>query len=81
MTDKYEAAIKETFAYLEECLAEQDKLNPLIRLYSLGIDKRYVVESQMQKRGFIVKAEVYPSQHEVRVYPREYNLPIHIWRE
>ena len=81
MIDKYEQAIKETFEYLEECLAEQDKLNPLMRLQSLGVDKRYVIESQMKKRGFIVKAEVYLSQYEVRVYPREYNLPIHIWRE
>ena len=81
MQEKYEQAIKETFEYLEECLKEQDKLNPLMRLQSLGVDKRYVIESQMGKRGFIVKAEVYPSQCEVRVYPREGNLPIHIWRE
>ena len=80
MQEKYEQAIKETFKYLEECLAEQDRLNPLVRLQSLGVDKRYVIESQMKKRGFIVKAEVYPSQCEIRVYPREYNLPIHIWR-
>lgn len=81
MIDQYEAAIKETFKYLDEAIAEQDKLNPLIRLQSLGIDKQYVIESQMKKKGFIVKAEVYPSQCEVRVYPKADNLPIHIWRE
>ena len=82
MIDKYEQAIKETFEFLEECLIEQDKLNPLMRLQSLGIDKCYVIEKQMFLRGFVVKAIRTKSLlGEITVYPKEYNLPIHIWRE
>ena len=82
MQEKYEQAIKETFDYLEECLAEQDKLNPLIRLQSLGVDKKYVIESQMLLRGFVVKAvRTKYLLNEIIVYPRENNLPIYIWRE
>lgn len=82
MQEKYEQAIKETFEFLEECLVEQDKLNPLIRLHSLGVDKCYVIEKQMSLRGFVVKAvRTKYLLGEITVYPREYNLPIHIWRE
>lgn len=82
MQEKYEQAIKETFKYLEECLEEQDKLNPLTKLQSLGIDKCYVIEKQMFLRGFVVKAvRTKYRLGEITVYPREYNLPIHIWRE
>ena len=82
MTEKYEQAIKETFKFLEECLIEQDKLNPLARLQSLGIDKCYVIEKQMFLRGFVVKAvRTKYLLGEITVYPREYNLPIHIWKE
>ena len=82
MQEKYEQAIKETFEYLEKCIAEQEKLDPLVKLQSLGIDKRYVIESQMAKRGFVVKAvKTKYLLGEITVYPREYNLPIHIWRE
>lgn len=81
MTEKYEQAIKETFEYLEECLAEQDKLNPLIRLQSLGVDKKYVIESQMGKKGFKVKANYDALTGYIIVCPHEMNLPIHIWRE
>lgn len=82
MQEKYEEAIKETFKYLEACLEEQDKLNPLIKLQSLGIDKCYVIEKQMLLRGFVVKAiRTKYLLTEITVYPREYNLPIHIWRK
>lgn len=77
MQDKYEQAIKETFAYLNQCIAEQQAKH----LGHLGLLKDEIIERQMAKRGFTVKAKVYPSQCEVRVYPREANLPIHIWRQ
>lgn len=77
MQDKYEQAIKETFAYLNQCIAEQQAKH----FGHLGLLKDEIIERQMAKRGFIVKAEVYPSHQEVRIYPREDNLPIHIWRQ
>ena len=82
MIEKYEQAIKETFEFLEECLIEQDKLNPLANLQSLGVAKCYVIEKQMFLRGFVVKAiRTKYLLGEITVYPRENNLPIHIWRE
>ena len=81
MTEKYEQAIKETFEFLEECLEEQDKLDPLTRLESLGIDKKYVIESQMRKQGFIVKANYDALTGHIIVCPHEINLPIHLWKE
>jgi hypothetical protein len=82
MQEKYEQAIKETFEYLKECLVEQDKLNPLMSLQFLGVDKCYVIEKQMFLRGFVVKAvRTKYLLGEITVYPREYNLPIHIWKE
>ena len=81
MQEKYEQAIKETFEYLEECLEKQDKLDPLVRLLSLGVDKRYIIESQMKKRGFKVKANHDALTGYIIVCPHEINLPIHIWRK
>jgi hypothetical protein len=81
MQEKYEQAIKETFEYLEEYLKEQDKLNPLMRLQSLGVDKRYVIESQMKERGFNVKCRYNKACISIAIYPEQDNLPIHIWRE
>ena len=81
MTEKYEQAIKETFKYLNECVAEQNKLNQLVKLQSLGVDKRYVIESQMKKRGFNVKANRDALTGYIIVCPHEINLPIHIWKE
>ena len=77
MIEKYEQAIKETFEYLDQCIAEQQAKH----LGHLGLLKDEIIERQMAKRGFTVKTEVYPSQCEVRVYPRADNLPIHIWRQ
>lgn len=81
MQEKYEQAIKETFKYLYECLAEQPKKGTIESLLSLGVDKRYVIESQMKKRGFDVYCTYNHDQSVICVYPMEYNLPIHIWRE
>ena len=82
MQERYEEAIKETFKYLEECLEEQEKLNPFTALQSLGVDRCYVIEQQMLIRGFVVKAiRTKYLLGEITVYPREYNLPIHIWRK
>jgi len=81
MQEKYEQAIKETFKYLDECIAEHFKQDRLTQLMSLGINKCYVIEKQMAQRGFFVKAAyTRPCLETIAVYPREYNLPIHIWR-
>ena len=79
MQEKYEQAIKETFEYLNQCLKEQDKLDPLVRLQSLGVDKEYVIESQMRHKGFNIKVK--REKDAYIVFPHENNLPIHIWRE
>ena len=81
MQEKYEQAIKETFKYLEECLAEQPKKGTIENLLSLGVDRRYVIQSQMKKRGFEVYCTYNHDQSVICVYPMKHNLPIHIWRE
>ena len=81
MIEKYEQAIKETFKYLDECLAEQPKKGTIENLLSLGVDRCYVIQSQMKKRGFEVHCTCNYDQNVICVYPIEYNLPIHIWRE
>lgn len=81
MQEKYEQAIKETFEFLEECLKEQSKKPIFEQLFSLGIDRRYVIEHQMKLRGFDVYCKSNYNMSEVIVYPRENNLPIYIWRE
>lgn len=81
MIDKYEAAIKETFNYLEECLVEQSKKPIFEQLFSLGIDKCYIIELQMKLRGFDVYCTYNHDRSIICVYPMQYNLPIHIWRE
>ena len=81
MQDKYEQAIKETFAELNQLLEERRELakNPEWRAWELGLDKKYIIESRMKRQGFEVRVQrdggVYI------VYPTEYNLPIHIWGE
>jgi hypothetical protein len=81
MQEKYEQAIKETFKYLDECLAEQPKKGTIKSLLSLGVDRCYVIESQMKKRGFGVYCTYNHDHSVICVYPMQYNLPIHIWRE
>ena len=81
MQERYEHAIKEIFKYLEECLEEQSKKPIFEQLFSLGIDKRYVIEHQMKLRGFDVYCDSNYDMSEVIVYPRENNLPIYIWRK
>lgn len=79
--EKYEQAIKETFKYLNKCIAEQPKKGTIESLLSLGIDKRYIIESQMKKRGFEVKANYDALTEYIIVCPHQINLPIHIRRE
>ena len=81
MIDRYEQAIKETFKYLEECIASQPKKGNLEYLYNLGIDKRYVIEKQMNIRGFEVQCDSNYDMSKIIIYPIEYNLPIHIWHD
>ena len=81
MIEKYEQAIKETFKYLNDCIAEHFKQDRVTQLMSLGIDKCYVIEKQMAQRGFVVRAMYLCHCLEaITVYPREDSLPIHIWK-
>ena len=80
MQERYEQAIKETFEYLDDCIAEHLKQDKLTQLLSLGIDKRYVIEKQMRKRGFEVYCSCNFDQSIIDVFPKQHNLPIHIWR-
>ena len=82
MQKQYEEAIRETFAYLDECMASMSKRKSIEYLYSLGIDKTYVIERQMELRGFKVSAEFsqYKPQ-DIIVYPSDNRLPIHIWSD
>jgi predicted transport protein len=76
MQEKYEQAIKETFAYLEECIAESYASNYV----HLGF-KEEIIQRQMKKRGFDVYCTYNHDHSIICIYPREYNLPIHIWRK
>ena len=81
MQEKYEQAIKETFAELNQIIKERNKLakNPEWKAWELGLDKKYVIESRMKRRGFDVKVKREGDAY--MVFPNKNNLPIHIWRE
>lgn len=81
MIEKYEQAIKETFEYLDGCIASQPKKDTLEYLYSLGIDKCFIIENEMKKKGFDVECRYNKACISIAVYPKQNNLPIHIWRE
>ena len=77
MQEKYEQAIKETFEYLDKCIADQKAKN-----YShLGLVKDEIIERQMKKRGFRVKANHDALTGYIIVCPHEMNLSIHLWKE
>ena len=77
MQEKYEQAIKETFKYLDKCIANQRAKN-----YShLGLLKEEIIERQMKKRGFDVYCSYSKDHRIINVFPYQHNLPIHIWRE
>lgn len=77
MQEKYEQAIKETFNYLNKCVAEQKAKN----YPRLGLLKEEIIERQMKKRGFDVYCSYSKDHKIINVFPYQYNLPIHIWKE
>ena len=79
--EKYEQAIKETFEYLNQIIEERRKLakNPEWQAWELGLDKKYVIESCMQRKGFDIKVKREGDAY--IVFPHKNNLPIHIWKE
>ena len=81
MQEKYEQAIKETFAELNQIIEERHELaqNPEWKAWELGLDKRYVIESRMVRKGLNVKVKREGNTY--MVFPHESNLPIHIWRD
>ena len=81
MQEKYEQAIKETFKYLDECIASQPKKDTLEYLYSLGIDKAYIIKNLMEKKGFEVHTNTSRSGKLIAVIPKTHNLPSHLWKE
>ena len=77
MQEKYEQAIKETFEYLDKCIADQKAKNYAY----LGLLKEEIIERQMKNRGFAVYCSYSQDHKIINVFPCESNLPIHIWRE
>lgn len=77
MQERYEEAIKETFKYLDDCIAEQKAKN----YAHLGLLREEIIERQMHKRGFDVYCSFSQDHKIINVFPTQYNLPIHIWRE
>ena len=77
MQNKYEQAIKETFEFLDKCIAERRAKN----YAHLGLLKEEIIERQMKKRGFDVYCSYNKDRKIINVFPCESNLPIHIWRE
>ena len=78
--ERYEQAIKEIFAELNQIIEERRELakNPEWKAWELGLDKKYVIESRMKRKGFDVKVK--REGDACIVFPYEINLPIHIWR-
>lgn len=77
MIEKYEQAIKETFDYLDKCIANQQAKH-----YShLGLLKEEIIERQMKKQGFGVYCSYSQDHRMINVFPCQHNLPIHMWRE
>lgn len=77
MIEKYEQAIKETFEYLDKCIANQKVKN-----YShLGLAREEIIEHQMKRRGFDVYCSYSQDHKIINVFPYQRNLAIHIWRE
>ena len=72
MIDKYEQAIKETFKYLDDYLADWE--NVTIAPYWM------MIQSHMKHLGFEVYCTSRSDYDDVVVYPMQHNLPIHIWR-
>ena len=81
MQERYEQAIKETFAELNQIIEERHELakNPEWKAWELGLDKKYVIESRMKRKGFDIKVK--REEDAYIVFPHKSNLPIHIWRE
>ena len=81
MQERYAQAIKETFAELNQIIEERRELakNPEWKAWELGLDKKYVIESRMKKKGVNIKVKREGDAY--IVFPHENNLPIHIWRE
>lgn len=77
MQDKYEQAIKETFDYLDKCIADQKAKN----YAHLGLLKEEIIERQMKKRGFDVYINTSRDGKLIAVIPRIHNLPSHLWKE
>lgn len=83
MIEKYEAAIKETFNYLDDYIQN----GSLVSTFTMWFKKQrqrdriFIIETEMQLRGFPVYCTYNHDQSVICVYPMQYNLPIHIWRE
>jgi hypothetical protein len=83
MIDKYEAAIKETFAYLDDYIQNGSPVSTLTMLLKKQRkrDRVFIIETEMELRGFPVYCTYNHDQSVIGVYPMQYNLPIHIWRK
>ena len=81
MQEKYEQAIRETFTELSQIIEKRRELgtNPEWKAWDLSLDKKYVIESRMKRKSFDVKVKREGDAY--IVFPRENNLPIHIWKE
>lgn len=81
MQEKYEQAIKETFTELNQIIEGRRELakNPEWKAWELGLDKKYVIESRMSRKGFDIQVKREGDAY--MVFPHESNLPIHIWKE
>jgi hypothetical protein len=71
MLEKYEQAIRETFQYLDDYIADPETA-------PLKIDE--AIESHMKIKGFTVYCSYTEDYEIVCVYPKVDNLPIHIWK-
>lgn len=73
MQEKYEQAIKATFEYLDD--DRSDAACVFAGSYAEAIMRH------MKLLGFEVYCTCNYDQSVICVYPMQYNLPIHVWRE
>jgi hypothetical protein len=73
MQERYEAAIKATFKYLDDYIADWE--NVTIGPYWA------MIQAHMRLLGYEVICNAESDYADtVTVYPTQHNLPIHIWR-
>ena len=80
MQERYEEAIRETFKYLDDYILYPPSTVTMKLKRQKGKDRAFVIELRMESLGFPVYCTYTEDQDVITVFPKQDNLPIHIWR-